>query len=271
MFNRLIFLSTLPVLMALGCASAPRWTKGVPEGLSSYYFQGVGYARSRKAADQNAKIALAAEREGAEVKAITEDNIRYVQTEKGERYTQVLTDKGSVIIRGKIPPATRVVERWYNRSAGEYWSYALLIKPGMKQRIKQEMDQRLRLLGLKSLFPGWAQFTKRQNAKGWRILALEGLSLAGTGLFTLLTADAVDRRDKSTAQSDIDYYDTLANRFYWASVVSGVVAGGTYLYSLVDGLASEPKPYQVLSRRIGDHPLRLGFSPKGVTLSVSLF
>ena len=271
MRRQVIFLSLVPVLMLSGCAGAPRWTKGVPEGLGAYYFQGVGYARTRKIADQNAKIALTAEREGAEVKAITEDNIRYVQTETGEKYTQVFTDKGSVIIRGEIPPATRIVDRWHSGSADEHWSYSLLVRPGMEQRIKEEMDSRLRLLGLKSLFPGWAQFTKRQNAKGWRILALEGLSLAGAGAFTLLTADAIDRQDKATTQSDLDYYDTLANRFYWTSVISGIVAGGTYLYSLVDGLASEPKPYQVLSCRMGNYPIQIRFCLDRITLNVPVF
>jgi len=263
-----LLLVVSPIITFLGCAGTPRWTKGVPEGLSHYYFQGIGYARTRKGADQSASIALMAEKEGAEVEAVSEDKMRYVQTKEGERYVEVFTDKGVVTVRGTVPPGVRIVERWYNRSTGEHWSYALLAKPDAELRIRMAMRRRLRFVTFKSLFPGWAQFTKGQDGKGWRVLALEGFSLAGAAVFNALSIDAVTKRDRATVQSDIDYYDAWANRFYWTSVGFGIVAGGVYLYNLIDGLASEPRPYQVLSYGGTGHPVYLSLQGGQIALNL---
>ena len=243
------FVALWSIPLIAGCAGTPHWTQETPDELRSYYYQGIGYSETIERADRNAYAALVADREGFHVEAITEDMVRSVRKNETEEIFEVFTDKGTITIRGGVPSGAYMAGRWHKGS--NYWSYALLERPEKKAEIGRRRDDRLHLIGLKSLVPGWAQFTKGQRLKGWRILGIEGLSLAGTVALGVVAQDLTTRRDRSRTSSDRDYYDLWANRAYWGSVACGLIAGGTYVYSLIDGMTSEPKTHLLLSSEGG--------------------
>ena len=185
-----------------------------------------------------------AEREGIQVESVTEDSVRSVQTEAGESYTDIFTSKGVIRIKGDIPEGAYIAERWHGKSL--HWSYALLERAGQKRAIEQVRQEHLRGVGFKSIVPGWAQLTKGEHTKAWRILTLEGVSTVGAVVLGVVTSGLVTKRDRAGSASDWDWYDDWANRCYWGSVGFGVAGGITYLVSLIDGLASEAKMYRLL-------------------------
>lgn len=233
-------------LLALtGCAGTPNWTQGTPDELRPYYYQGIGYSETMERADRNAYAGLVAERQGFQVESISEDMVRSVQQGGQEEVLEVFTSKGTITIQGGVPSGAYIADR---ASPGDhYWSYALLERPGKASEILQRRRDRLSGISAKSFVPGWAQFTKGQRVKGWRILGIGGISLAGAVALGVVSEDLTTRRDDARTTSDRDYYDLWANRSYWASVACGVLAGGAYMYSLIDGMVSEPKTHLLLS------------------------
>ena len=91
-----------------------------------------------------------------------------------------------------------------------------------------------------------AQFRSGERDKAWSILLTEGVAVVGFGASAIASSDYRDRRDRARHANDYEYYDDWANRLYWSSVSFGVLATGTYLYSLIDGITSHPRPYQIL-------------------------
>ncbi|MFH1006039.1 MAG: hypothetical protein V1800_00890 [Candidatus Latescibacterota bacterium] len=235
---------SLWVFALTGCAGSARWTEGIPESLRPYYDQGVGSSRSPEQADRNALIALVAEREGIQVESVTEDSVRSVQTEAGESYAELFTSKGVIRVQGDVPEGAYIAERWQGQSL--HWSYALLEKAGRQRAIEQVRRDHLRGVAFKSFVPGWAQFTKGEHTKAWRILTLEGVSTVGATVLGVLTVELVSKGDRTGSDSDWDWYNDWANRCYWGSVGLGALGGITYLASLIDGLASEAKTYKLL-------------------------
>jgi len=233
------------LLVLAGCAGTPNWTRGTPDELRPYYYQGIGYSETMERADRNAYAGLVAEREGFQVESISEDMVRSVREDGQEEVLEVFTDRGTITIQGGVPSGAYIAER--SSKGGQYWSYALLERQGKASEILRRRRDRLSGIGAKSLVPGWAQFTKGQRVKGWRILGIGGVSLAGAVALGVVSEDLTTRRDDSRTTSDRDYYDLWANRSYWASVACGVLAGGTYVYSLIDGMVSEPKTHLLLS------------------------
>jgi len=242
--DKVIAVAVLWTLAVAGCGGTAPWTQGTPEVLRPYYYQGIGYSRSFDMADRNALIALAADLEGIQVERVTEDSLRLVQTETGEHYVDILTSRGAVRIKGEVPKGAYIAERWHGRSL--YWSYALLEKPRQRKAIERLRQEQLRGVSLKALVPGWAQFTKGEHFKAWRILALEGISAIGAVALKVLMDDMLARRDIATRPDDWKWYDVWANRCYWGSMGFGVAGVMVYMYSLIDGLTSEAKTYRLL-------------------------
>lgn len=239
-------LSLLP-----GCASVPPpWHVGFLDSLEKYYDQGTGAGFSREQADRNARISLLGYREGIHIGNVTQDQVQSYVEDGDEMIIEVLSSKGVERVSGILPPKAKIAER-YRDGSGAWWSYAVLEKAGAKRRIQTQRDRRLGAARLRSAIPGWSQFTKGEGGKGMRILVAESIGLVGFGTFSILQADFENRRDKvrgvgSRAREDRQWYDDWANRFYWGGMACGVLAGATYLYSLVDGFTHVPPTYKLL-------------------------
>ena len=243
-----------------GCASAPPpWHVEFLDSLDKYYDQGTGAGSSREQADRNARISLLGYRGGIHVGNVTQDQVQSYAEDGDEIIVEVLSSKGVERVSGILPPRAMIAER-YRDGSGVWWSYAVLQKAGVKDRIQIQRDRRLGAARLRSVIPGWSQLTKGERGKGMRIIAAEGISLAGLGTFAILQADFENRRDSvrgvgSRAHDDRQWYDGWANRFYWGGMACGVLAGATYLYSLVDGFTHIPPTYKLL---LGNAHLQAG-------------
>ena len=234
-----------------GCASAPPpWHVGYLDSLDKYYDQGTGAGSSREQADRNARISLLGYREGIHIGNVTHDRVQSYVEDGDEMIVELLSSKGVERVSGILPPKAMIAER-YRDGSGVWWSYAVFEKAGAKRRIQTHRDHRLGAARLRSVVPGWSQFTKGERGKGMRILVAEGIGLAGLATFAVLQADFENRRDTvrgigSRARDDRQWYDDWANRFYWGGMACGALAGATYLYSLVDGLTHVPPTYRLL-------------------------
>ena len=244
-----VLLATLSLY--LGCASAsPPWHEGFLDSLDEYYDQGTGGGPSREQADRNARVSLLGYREGIHIGNVTQDQVQSYVEDGDEMIVEMLSSRGVERVSGTLPPKAQIAERYRDRF-GAWWSYAVVEKSGAERLIQSQRNRRLGAARLRSMVPGWSQFTKAERGKGMRIIVAEGIGLAGLATFAILQADFKDRRDRVRgiglrARDDRQWYDDWANRFYWSGMACGALAGATYLYSLVDGLTHIPPTYKLL-------------------------
>ena len=233
-------------LFGSGCASkAPPWHGGFLDSVSGYYEQGTGGGDSIQRADRNAQIALVGYQQGVQIENITEDQVQSFQKNGDELLVEVMTSKGVQRINGTLPPGSYIAERWQDGN-GYWWSFAVSEREGQGRNIQRLRDQKLGSARLRSFVPGLAQFAKGQKSKGWRIVWAEGVGLVGLATAAILQQDYKDRRDRARFPADVKYYDDRANWAYWGTVAFGTLAGGTYLYNLIDGFTSVPPTYRLL-------------------------
>lgn len=257
------FAILLLVAILTGCASAPPpWYGGYLDGVADYYDQGTGGGQSIDQADRNAQISLVGFQQGIQIESLTEDQIQSFQKQRDELVVEVMTSRGLQRVSGKLPPGSYIADRWQDGRGG-WWSFAVAEKPGKARQIQNLRDSRLGAARIRSLVPGWAQFSKGQKSKGWRILGSEGVGVVGFATSAILQKDYEDRRDRvhgigQGAADDRQYYDDWVNRFYWGSVTFGTLAGVTYLYSLIDGITSVPPTYRLLLSGANVRPLQEG-------------
>lgn len=241
-----------------GCASAPPpWHGGFLDSLADYYDQGTGSGQSIERADRNAQIALVGYQQGIEIESVAEDQVQSFKKQGDELIVEIATSKGVQRISGTLPAGSFIAERWRDKS-GTWWSYAVSEKPGQERRIQELRDARLSTARMRAAVPGWAQFTKGQKQKGWRILTSQGVGAVGFVTFAILQNYYDDKKQTAETEEDLQYYSDWADRSYWAKSTFGVLAIGTYLYSLIDGITSVPPTYRLLLSRLEIQPRQEG-------------
>ena len=90
-----------------------------------------------------------------------------------------------------------------------------------------------------SLVPGWGQFYKGENKKGFRLL-LSDMALVSTYFIaSYLSRDynrrAFDVRDASRRE----FYNDWSNRSFTISSISGIMAGVIYIYNILDAISAD--------------------------------
>ena len=187
---------------------------------------------------------------GIQIGNVTQNQVRSYVEDGDEMIVEVLSSNGVEQVSGSLPPKAKIAER-YRDGSGIWWSYAVLEKTGAKRRIQTQRDRLLGAARLRAVIPGWSQFTKGERGKGMRILVSRGhrprrardlCHFAGRFREPSRYSKGVGSR----ARDDRQWYDDWANRFYWGGMACGVLAGGTYIYSLVDGLTHVPPTYKLL-------------------------
>jgi len=238
----LSILSILSMLLFfLGCGRAPSWTRGVAN--NTYYFQGIGSSSSDQGADRASLNDLGMEISGAKVRS----SIELIVTESsssgdkgsGTSFQEHMVDTTSVVIEAALQKGAKVIERWYNPAKNSYYSYAILSRPGTQEK----MAAHARSIKLRSLVPGFAQFSKGHPKKGFTVLGSLGFGIAGTVIFNKREDDAIFDRDyNARSQSDFDYYDDRARTFRNATIATGAATAAVYILNVLDGMFSKPAP-----------------------------
>ena len=226
-----------------GCASsAPPWFKGDLE-LNGYYEQGVGEGTKKAIADKNARVSLVGNMNGFDIKVITEDSIRVDESSGDEVIVRMLTEKGEQTISGKVPKGSFIAERWKDQD-DRWWSYVLYEIPEKSRQLRLMRKRRIGDARTRVIVPGWAQFTKGDKTKGWRIVGIETSGLLGWWISNAIQSDFERRRDRSRP-SAYDYYNKRVDIFAWVSVGFGSIVGLTYIYNVIDGLVNVPPTYRL--------------------------
>lgn len=238
------------IVLNCGCAAAPPWQRGYIDELSEYYDQGVGGGSTAAAADRSAQIALVGYQQGVQVSSITENRVHEFSRNGDELIFEVETDQGTQQkVSGVLPAASYIAERWRSQD-GYWWSYALSERPGQGPRIHRLAGRGLQLARTRAVVPGWAQFTKKQDRKGWTIAAGEALGLVGWLALDALTGEYRDRRGQAVTPADYRYYDRVSDRFAWGAAGCASLAAATYLFSMIDGIINRPPAYRLLMTQV---------------------
>lgn len=243
---KLRFCSLSALLLISGCASAPPpWHRGFLDPLADYYDQGTGGGSTIEQADRNAQIALVGFQQGIEIKSVTDNEVKSFRRNQDELIVEVVTNRGVQQVNGKFLAGSYIAEHWKDRK-GYWWSFAVYEKPGRERLIRGLSSGRLQTARLRSAVPGWAQMTKGQQSRGWKIVGLEVGALVGWTTLETLQRDYKDRRDRSRTGARYDYYDKWANRFFWGGMAAGSLAGVVYIYNVIDGIFTVPPTYRLL-------------------------
>lgn len=236
-------------LLVCGCAAAPPWHRGHLDELAEYYDQGVGGGGTAAEAERNAQVALVAYRHGIQVRSVTGSQIQSFSRNGDELVFQLITDSLTQQVAGALPAGTYIAERWRDQD-GSWWSYALSERPGEGPRIRRLVDSRMRMARVRAIVPGWAQFTKHQERKGWAIVTGEALSVVGWLALDALTAEYRSQRNQAATVTDYRYYDRWSDRFAWGAAGCASLAAATYLASAIDGIANRPPAYRLLMTQV---------------------
>lgn len=236
------------IVLSCGCAAAPPWQRGFLDEISEYYDQGVGGGSTVEAADRNAQIALVAFRHGIQIRHVTEDSVDSFSRNGDELIFEFFRQGTHQTVTGTLPAGSHIAERW-RAQEGYWWSYALCERPGKGPRIHRLEGRGLQMARRRAVVPGWSQFTKKQERKGWAIITGESLGLAGWLALDALTAEYRSRRGQATP-ADYRYYDRWTKRFAWGAAGCASLAAATYVFSTIDGITSRPPAYRLLMSQV---------------------
>jgi len=230
-------------------AKAPDWAKGsVPEGRCFAYFKGIGEASSpseaRRRALEAALVEVAMNREVA-----VDARTRSIISERGgkvyeEFVREVLTSGKSQLIQG-----LKIVEEYTEpKGDSEVW-YLLVRVPKVldwRRCMEKVKGYGLRPLWRSALVPGWGQVYKGHRTKG-KFLMIASLASASVSISAYVAAEREGSLALSSRrEADREYHRDMEDIFRSVSLLSGVVAGGLYVYSLVDAAATPGKKIYAL-------------------------
>jgi len=235
------FVWIVGIVLCSYAKAPPDWVKGsVPEGRCFSYFKGIGEAPSpasaRRMALEEALGEVAMSRE-----VVIDVRTRGMISERGgdlyrEFVREVLTSGESGLIRGlKI-----VGEYSEHREGREVWYLLVRVPkvPDWRRCIKEVEGYGMGPVWRSALVPGWGQMYKGNRTKG-RFLMIASLISASVSISSYAAA----AREGSLAlssrrEADRRYHRNMEDLFRSVGLLSGVVAGGLYLYSLVDAAAA---------------------------------
>lgn len=274
MTTRILFVVLLYASPAFATDVPPDWVRRRPEGANHDYFPNVGEGASESEAYTAAVLRALAEvgRETAGLQVSAEMLIsaqaqishRDGQSFETESIREHLHSSGS----WQIAPGVKIVrvELGRDASSGRYRAYVLVEVPRREPRaVSLPVDA----LWRSALVPGWGQISKRQEGKGYAILATEAVLLAGT-----LTTGIMNRKARADANAtaipaDRTFYSDRADNLFYASLGIGIAAAAVYVYNLLDAYLAErsdiiyqtahPTPVMGLSSSQAQPGLRLTF------------
>jgi hypothetical protein len=237
------------VVVLANCATAPVWVNRLDNPPEDPYWRAAGSGATRSGARHDAFMRICAKIHGTEIEEVSRsyDTARasVLQGRVGAEEEFFLENWITENTKGKVPERTRVVE--YYQKDKEYHAYAVVERMGMEKIIKRELRLAKKGNAFRSSVPGWSQFGKRETRKGVKFIVGVATGLVGGMVFKMQKDDALRRRDSAPRKADVDYYNSMANRYYWASSGFFTIAAASYLGNVLDGLFTRPKGYQIVA------------------------
>jgi len=238
-------------LFLIGCTSSrPIWIDETPKGYENDYFVGVG-ASTNSIADAHTHAVVNAVKQIAEKEKIIIDSSKLqLITKSVENFSngQSSLNKEETFeqqISIQIPQLSInnfvEAERYYESDVSmcTFWSLAKIPK---KNNI-EEPPTKFSPVWRSALIPGWGQYYKGQQIKGFFFIGAEVLLIPSGIIFNNLGVDAESDKFSSRTQAVRDYYNDQSKLFYNVSLGCFIAAGALYVYNVVDAISSDWKIY----------------------------
>ncbi len=119
-----------------------------------------------------------------------------------------------------------------------------------------------------TIVPGWGQFHKGEQKKGWRFLISETVFVSSFFISNYFSQNYSRKAENDQNYDNRKFYNDWANRSYTIGTVSGIIAGAIYAYNIFDSVTSkgvkqyalnENKPVQIFAGLTNNQP-RITFS-----------
>lgn len=241
----------------------PSWLIEPPSGKYFNYYSGVGSSSTTLSGAKEQAIAnLLSEiiMEG-EIVAGSEINTFHQQSSAGiiSEVSREIQQTGKTT---KIQGLQKEEEYWQtmrtkNGLVYQYWILMKVPKPGF-EGFDLTVEQGYGFTPvLKSLVvPGWGQFHKGEQKKGWRFLISETVFVSSFFISNYFSQNYSRKAENEQNYDNRKFYNDWANRSYTIGTVSGIIAGAIYAYNVFDAVTSkgakkyalnETKPIQVFA------------------------
>jgi hypothetical protein len=234
----------------------PYWTRSVPKGYLNDYFIGLGTSSISEADAHKQALEKAIEsiikvngftvsssvRDTTVVTQITQNDFSNFELVK-KTVTELSIDGKSTTVSGLRE------EENYFESDGKYFNVWSLIKIPKKTSIESPPNS-FSPVWRSVLLPGWGQFFKGQNTKGFLIAGAEVALIPSAFIFNNLKLTAKANAENSRTQALRDYYNDQTNLYEDISLGCFIVAGAIYIFNIFDAISSEGEKVYVDNNKI---------------------
>lgn len=220
----------------------PEWVNKTPSGYINDYFVGKGSSSSSKTeASQKAfedAIVSIIRNSSIQVKYSQDDNVLSTQTSRGNEvnYEEVRKSAQELQITGesKTIKGLKEVETYYESLNNNYVAWVLVNLP---KRDPFSPPSRLSPIWRSLLLPGWGQLYKEETFKGLSFMVLSLGGVAGGFVLSELSKSSTDNANSSRTQLRRDFFNNEAKNYNTYSIISFIVSGVFYSWSLIDAIA----------------------------------
>lgn len=201
------------------------------------------------------------------------------ETINGKTETSLIDSAiGEVIAKGetsRIENLTKEEEYWQIVSQGDkleykYWVLMKIPKPefaGLDLNIEQGYGITPVLQSM--VVPGWGQFQKGEEKKGWRFLVSETVFVSSFFISNYFSQNYSRKAENDQNYDNRKFYNDWANRSHTIGTVSGIIAGAIYAYNIFDAITSKGAKKYALNET---KPVKIfaGLSNKQPTITFSI-
>lgn len=228
----------------------PEWIEQIPKGQQFDYYSGIGTSMNSLEAAKKSALSNAI----SEIIYNTDIKVELNETfsSKIKETDNQISFQDEIIKDIKISGSSNLIkglkkeeEYWQilkadNGKLYHFWVLLKVSKTG-KSFSKFDSDKGYGIAPIwrSSLIPGWGQFYKGEDTKGWTFLATETI-LVSSIFITMHFSSSFE--DKANMERDLDnrqFYNDKADQFYTASIISAVLAGAVYVYNIFDSVTSK--------------------------------
>ena len=252
----------------------PAWLTDPPKSKYFSYYSGAGSNYHSLTSAREQAIASVLSEIIMEEKIVIRSEIKdfYKETNSGiisEVSREILQKGTSTVVEGLC----KEEEYWQSRKTKngilyEYWVLMKIQKPECVDfdiPIKQGYGFSPVLRSF--LIPGWGQFYKGENTKGWTFLTAETILISSAIVTSYLSKDYNRKAENERDITSIEFYDKWSNRTYSISMITWVSAGVLYVYNIFDSIVSKGvKRYALNSNK----PISIEINPWTNTISLSI-
>jgi len=267
-----LFLISVPVAL-----SQPKWITETPPGYLNDYFVASGI--SNKSESEARQIAFAhALQKIIQSGTITIQSTQNISSEALEKFkngqsmsldvVNKIADEIKISGEAQTIKGLREEETFTQYENGLYTVW-LLAKIPKRYGKPYSKPSQFSPVWRSVIAPGWGQFYKGQNTKGYIISISEALLLpAGFILQSMKTTAEVDAQNSRT-QALRDYYVDQANIYHNISVSCFIAAGAMYIFNILDATISEGEKVYVDAGKISIRPsVAVGSTSLGLKLEI---